>query len=155
MPPSSIRDVAVPERGSQATATPSPVPMRGFGSDDLARAGAGSSRASPVVLVPTNFSATSGDGTTPSRSDSPASFGARGTNGRRNGFRDLDDFYADDDESESDDEDEDEEEDEEESEVEEDDSGSEEQETSGDDEDATEEDEDQVDDENVTTRNRR
>lgn len=97
VPPSSIRDRD--ETSPSPSTTRSTTPMRGFGSDSLAGGGlkpSGGGRAnSPVVLVPTNFS-TSHDG---SRSASPASFGA-GVTGRKSGFVDLEDFYADEDEDE-------------------------------------------------------
>lgn len=74
--------------------------MRGFGSDDLARQHSGSSgRATPVVLVPTNFATGGGSASADgSRSASPNALA--GANGRKTGFRDLEDFYADEDESE-------------------------------------------------------
>lgn len=82
VPPPSIRDAAV---STSPTTTRSPTPLRGFGSDSLRGS---SGRASPVVLVPTNFSGAEAS----SRSASPASFGGAG---RKSGFVDLEDFYAD------------------------------------------------------------
>jgi hypothetical protein len=92
----------------------------------------GSGRASPVVLVPTNFAG--GEATNGSRSASPASFGA--ATGRKAGFADLEDFYADE-ESSSEEEEDEEEEDEEEDE--EDASGSGEEESGSEEEESEEE----------------
>lgn len=102
VPPSSIRDNLAPSSSSPSGSGPAsrsstPTALRGFGSDSLRSGGGGSGRASPVVLVPTNFAGTEGgEGRSMSMSASPAGGGGGG----RRGFVDLEDFYGDE-ESES------------------------------------------------------
>lgn len=138
VPPSSIRDVLGP---ASAPTSRSPTPMRGFGSDSIARggvgAGVGSGRASPVVLVPTNFANAEA-----SRSSSPASF--VGAGGRKAGFRDLEDFYKDEESEEDEDGESEEEQDSgEEEESGEDESGSGEEESGSEEEESGEESEEE------------
>ncbi|KAM0791866.1 hypothetical protein ACM66B_004123 [Microbotryomycetes sp. NB124-2] len=105
--PSSIRDPPTPgapdNSGGTVPLERSSTPLRGFGSDSLPASGSG--RASPVVLVPTNFANQAGE--SPDR--------RTGARSRGRGYVDLDDFLDGGDESEeSSEEDEDSEEEEEE-----------------------------------------
>lgn len=98
VPPSAIRDVisfdSINKQKSQSnpsSSIPTTNVARGFGSDSFnnnRNSGRNNNdRASPIVLVPTTYANNSDE-----RIDS---FGGRGVEGSR-GFRDLEDFYADD-----------------------------------------------------------
>ena len=89
-PPSTLRDVLTVDSlksPSSFSSSPSrsPTPLRGFGSDSR-----GSGRASPVVLVPTNFASGQEEGESASS----------GAPGRKGGFVVLEDFYASEEEGE-------------------------------------------------------
>lgn len=95
VPPSSIRDVislnSINNQNSNSSTSrsiPTTNVMRGFGSDSFNNNRSGG-RTTPVVLVPTNY-ANEGE----ERVDS---FSGNGVGARGGGFRDLEDFYADDD----------------------------------------------------------
>lgn len=113
VPPSSIRDVVNPLPGSSSGGNGEmrssfAKAMTGFGNTTPA---AGSGRASPVVLVPTNFASASAES---SRSASPFVVGPAGASLGKKGFVDLESFYdEDDDQAEDESEDESESEDEE------------------------------------------